>query len=118
MDARRRTVTDGYGPYTDLRRQVDEACGRVGPSREAFEHARGTMAEARRALATIQRAVQDARHDADPERITDAKVAAQQTYRSAVSGTVDTLVEQQATAAWMTTIDRINRDARRAGQQL
>src|SRR3954451_9551440 len=32
MDGRRRTVSHGLGPYGDLRRQVDDAGGRVGPS--------------------------------------------------------------------------------------
>src|SRR4051794_30636172 len=118
MDGRRRTVTDGLGPYGDLRREVDDACGRVGPSREALERARRSMTEARRALATVHRAVDGARRDADPIRITDAKVRAQQAYRGAIAVSDDTLVERRATVEWMSTIDRINRDSRRAGQQL
>src|SRR4051794_29144243 len=118
MDGRRRTVSDGLGPYGDLRRQVDDACGRVGPSRDALERARGSMTDARRALATVHRAVEDARRDADPLRITDAKQQAQQRYRSAIAVNTDTLVERRATVEWMATIYRINRDARRAGQQL
>jgi hypothetical protein len=118
MDGRRRTVSDGLGPYGDLRRQVDDACGRIGPTREALEQARDGMTEARRALATVHRAVDSARQDADPTRIADAKVQAQATYRSMIAGSRDTMVERRATVEWMTTIDRINRDARRAGQQL
>src|SRR3954468_16184325 len=118
MDGRRRTVSDGLGPYGDLRRQVDDACGRVGPSRAALDQARASMAEARRALATVHRAVENARRAADPIRITDAKVQAQQAYRSAIADSDDTLVKRRATVDWMATIDRINRDARRAGQQL
>src|SRR3954466_14625647 len=107
MDGRRRPVTGGVGPYTDLGREVDDACGRVGPSREALERVRGSMTEARRALATVHRAVEGARRDADPIRITDAKVLAQQNYRGAIAGSDDTLVERRATVEWLATIDRI-----------
>ena len=69
------------------------------------------MTEARRALATVHRAVEGARRDADPTRITDAKLQAQQTYRGAIAGSHDTLVERRATVEWMATIDRINRES-------
>ncbi len=66
----------------------------------------------------VHHAAEDAQRDADPARITDAKLQAQATYRSTTADDADGLARRRATVEWMSTIDRINREARRAGQRL
>src|SRR4051812_3490623 len=101
MDQRRAVPADKPGPYLRLRQDVDDACGRVAPTRSAAEAARAELTETRRALARVQRALDEARTDLDPGRIAHAKASAHSVYRTATRDLDDDVPGlQRATVEW------------------
>ncbi|HET7676518.1 MAG TPA: hypothetical protein VFK38_01545 [Candidatus Limnocylindrales bacterium] len=110
-----RDLDEAAGPCATERVVADERCAVAARAREAAEVAANEVRAAQRAYDESTRREEEAARAGDPRALRAAKDAAQHAFHEARRTATSPAELEQAAAAWLAEIDRLNRLARDSG---
>jgi hypothetical protein len=111
----RRQLPEGCEAH---RSEVHTLCEAASTSQEAHERTQRLTREARREIVAARHRHEQAQMAADPQRRSDEKDSARESYLAGIADAGDEAARSEATAAWGRAVDRANRSATLAKRTL